>query len=129
MTEPIKELVQDELNKLRVMHELRMGSIIDNDSASFEQLERNGELRLYRLTLKTIAHGLGWLNDNHDGVEYIKELERWRAALVADSHQMREAGEKQAHQDFSRGIMEAYKKVNMWYTSRKSIGRAIHDRT
>ena len=45
--------------------------------------------------------------------EYIKELERWRCALVADSHQMREAGEKQAHQDFSRGIMEAYKKVNM----------------
>ena len=109
----LKKLVQDELDKLRVMHELRMGGIIDNDSASFEQLENNSELRTYRLTLKTIAHGLGWVADNHDGREYIKELERWRCALVADSHQMREAGEKQAHQDFSRGIMEAYKKVNM----------------
>ena len=45
----LKKLVQDELDKLRVMHELRMGGIIDNDSASFEQLENNSELRTYRL--------------------------------------------------------------------------------
>jgi len=106
--EHLKEAVRLEIDKLRTIHQLRMPSIVDNAIATDDQLANNAVLRSYKHSLANVEHGLTWLEDNHDGPAYDKELERWRQALLSDAGRVRDIGEKQAYIDFSNSVKHVY---------------------
>lgn len=107
--EHLKEAVRLEIDKLRTIHQLRMPSIVDNAIATDDQLANNAVLRSYRHALNNLDHGLTWVEDNHDGPAYDKELARWVKALIKDARRLiRDVGKEQAYIDFNNSVKHAY---------------------
>lgn len=118
MTEPIVELIYNEINATRVMTKLKMSGVNKNSTNVNERYNARN-LRAYNDTYETAVKGLGWLAEEYEGKELRKELQKWamlihkdgRRCLWAPSSSFNHHEEGRALMHFSKSIIEAFKKL------------------
>jgi len=87
MTDPLLAIIDNELGKLQTLHAFKMSGIVHPARDKAEE-QKNGNLRSYRHTLKTIIRGCNWVVDNKEGKERRKELQEWANVLYKDGQKM-----------------------------------------
>ena len=118
MSEPIVELIYNEINAVRVITKLKMSGINDNSTNVNERYNARN-LRAYNQTYETTVKGLDWLIGEYKGKELRKELQKWAVLLHKDGQRQlwspfssfnhHEEGRALMH--FSKSIIEAFKKL------------------
>lgn len=114
--EPIIQLVYDEITARRIMTKLKMSGM-NNDATDPAERNKNASMRRYNNTYETAVKGLNRLLDEHEGKKLRKELHNWAMILHKDgkrmlwSHSRSRWQEAQAYLDFSKSIIEAFKKL------------------
>lgn len=118
MTEPIIELIYNEINATRVMTKLKMSGM-NNDTTDPREKRRNSDMRLYDHTYETAVWGLDYLAKEYEGKQLRKELQKWAVVLHKDgkrklwalSSSFNNHHEGRALMHFGKSIIDAFKKL------------------
>lgn len=118
MTDPVLEIIRHELGKLQTLHAFKMSGIVHPPRNPAER-RKNGNLRSYHHTLKTIIDGYKWLEDEYDDKKRRKEIQEWATVLYKDgrrnllrSHYTTDNnGEAYAYIAASEAIISAFKQL------------------
>lgn len=118
MSEPIVELIYNEINAVRVITKLKMSGINKNSTNVNERYNARN-LRAYNDTYETAVKGLDWLVDEYKGKELRKELQKWAMIIHKDGQRQlwsprssfNDHEEGRALMHFGTSIIEAFKKL------------------
>ena len=118
MSEPIVELIYNEINAVRVMTKLKLSGFDKNSTDSKEKMDARN-MRAYDKTYETAVRGLIWLAAEYEGKELRKELQKWATIIHKDGQRQlwspgnsfERHNEGRALMHFSKSIIEAFKKL------------------